>query len=141
MEQAELWNRKGGKPMWVPVHVTGHNAPRKKGTNGHPKMDDRNRSICPDQMFQIDNNARREPGESGPRIGVAGKCADSTHVTGHLGTAMRASSSQQTRDGKTTGPVCISASGSLFKSRQQVSPSSVSPQSGQHLSLCVEVSP
>ena len=72
MEKAELRNRKGENPCAIPVHVTGHDAPSKKAQTATQKWTARTGSTCPDQMFQIDNNARREPGESGPRIGVAG---------------------------------------------------------------------
>jgi hypothetical protein len=47
MEKAELRNRKGENPCAIPVHVTGHDAPRKQGTNGHPKMGGPNRVNLP----------------------------------------------------------------------------------------------
>jgi hypothetical protein len=43
MKQAKLGNKKGWKTQCDPVQVTGHDAPRKKGANGHPKMDGHNR--------------------------------------------------------------------------------------------------
>ncbi len=104
-------------------------------------MDGFTRGNTPDQIFQTPSSARRARGQSGPRIGADGTSGCGTSVTGHGGKHTSNVANQKETGNRRIGDEGLVASGSFFTSMQQESPFSDDPQSGQHLTLPLEVSP
>ena len=115
---------------------------RMGASKNHPTWTASHRGSAPDQMFQMPSTARREPGESGPRIGVEGANV-SLNSTTRQGGRVKTDSCSKKKIGVKTRVVDegSGASGSFFTSKQHESPFSEVPQSGQHFNLWLGVSP